>query len=76
MTAPSYAWRCLRCPERGTGPKSDLAARKHTEQTGHHTTTHLDGPRSGWCNGPDGAKPPHARCRVAGCSRFCHKEAS
>ena len=45
MTAPTYAYACLVCKETGTDPGADLAARKHTEQTGHATTTCLpDGP--------------------------------
>lgn len=43
MSIPD-AWSCLECPESGTGPDSDLAARKHGDASGHGTTTHLDRP--------------------------------
>lgn len=33
------AWFCLVCTDTGAGPKFDLEARKHTEATGHGTTT-------------------------------------
>jgi hypothetical protein len=45
VIALTYSWSCLGdghnpCDEHGDGPKSDLAARKHTEATQHATSTH------------------------------------
>lgn len=40
MIRLAYTWECQNCAEHGTGPKSDLEARKHTEGTGHATRTH------------------------------------
>ena len=33
------AWFCIVCDDTGAGAKFDLEARKHTETTGHATTT-------------------------------------
>lgn len=39
------AWYCLICTDTGAGPKFDREAEKHTQATGHGTTTSLtDGP--------------------------------
>lgn len=38
-TTIEWAWRCMTCEERGEGKTADLEARKHTDDTGHLTTT-------------------------------------
>ena len=37
------AWHCLQCPDHGTDPKADLAARKHEQATGHGAFTCVAG---------------------------------
>lgn len=61
-TTIEWAWTCLDCNADGHGAKADLEARKHTESTGHVTTTAVT--QSTVLGGPRVSVDPIAQARA------------